>query len=463
MKKIVFGFIIGLIILLAILLTTTSFIEVEVPNFWVFLVAYIIYIITTGIWQKIAQGEPNSIIIQLLQVVISIFGMFVLVWSLSGFFDIRLVGLFLLIASIGIILIKPILKLFLLTTSSELEIQNQQRVKAWAMEMGKKHSFMGCSLIIFSLLVTLLYPFFMWHIFNSYPIASTQATLAIFKWTLSWFFITGLIIIIPIVLAQLLSKTLDENTRTQTLINLLGGIFQFTFYLAVMFWAFGFAGTGYSVSVGTVSLSISPLLVGILMLFLILGYLVPYIMGWKRATKWRQDLLQKQQDWIQNILNILEYPDPSIYTPKLKEFKEQLENNIFQYGESDEIVKLLLKDKKELNENERILVSEFQKVQHLDSRFNYVLSLVNLYKETEEMLKLLSGDQSDTDKLIKAGCYSNKYRYRKDDVAQNIIKEKQTVPKLVAGMGIVFATIITVVVSKLGEEVLEILRTYVGV
>lgn len=57
-----------------------------------------------------------------------------------------------------------------------------------------------------------------------------------------------------------------------------------------------------------------------------------------------------------------------------------------------------------------------------------MLSLVNLYKETEEMLKLLSEDQSDTDKLIKAGCYSNKYRYRKDDVAQNIIKEKQTVP-----------------------------------
>jgi hypothetical protein len=285
MKKIIFGIIVGLVIVLAILLTTTSFIEVEVPNFRIFLIAYAIFFITSAILQNIFKGNPNSVIFQFLQTFISVFGIFLFVWSLSGFFDIRLVGLFLLVASIGIILIKPTLGLFLLTTSSESEILKQQR--AWGIETGKKHPFIGCSLIIFPLLMLFLYPFFMWHIFNSYPIASTQATLAIFKWTLSWFFIVGLITIIPIILAQLLSKTLDENTRTQVLINLLGGIFQFTFYIAVIFWAFGFAGTGYSLSVGMISLSISPLLVGILMLFWILLYLVPYIMGWKQATIWR--------------------------------------------------------------------------------------------------------------------------------------------------------------------------------
>jgi hypothetical protein len=158
----------------------------------------------------------------------------------------------------------------------------------------------------------------------------------------------------------------------------------------------------------------------------------------------------------------LEYPEPSRYTIELAEFKKLVKNELEKFIEDDETVQLWLQDEEELSGGARFLVSELQKVRHLDSRFNYFRFLVNLHRETEEMLKLLSGEQSDTDKLVKAGCYSNKYRYRKDDLAKDIVKEKQRVPKLVTGIGIVFATVVTVVVSKLGEEILETLQTYLG-
>ncbi|RKZ63401.1 MAG: hypothetical protein DRR08_03460 [Candidatus Parabeggiatoa sp. nov. 2] len=475
MKKAVFWVIAGFGVLLTIFLSLI----LKVPNFWVFLGAYLTWLILlSGLLENqnvVKSAENFPLIWHLLRIVVSVIGMFICVWSLSGFFDLHLTGLFLLVESTGIIVV-----LFLRLLFINNSIWKPQRLKLGKFEEEMEHYWViGCILPILSLIMLVLYPVVMWKIYTSYSISSALATLTIFKWTLVWDFVSNIGSWFPIIFVLLISEKLDENTRTRTLVSLIVWLFPSAFYFALILGLFGFAGTDYSLTIGITSLSISPILVVIFM-FLLLGYLVPYIWGWKRATKWRQGLLQKQRDWVEKTLGILEEPNPSRYTSELEELQAQMSNEAKQFIEGDQMVQLWLKDQTERDEVSdamRSIIRELERdgvldimdsstireLQHVDDpRFSYFESLANLSKEVEEIIKQLSGDHSDTDKLRKAGCYSDKYRSKKEDIAKEIATEKQTMPRLVIGFGLVFAAAATFVINEVSKNILEMLRVSIG-
>jgi ABC-type multidrug transport system fused ATPase/permease subunit len=333
----------------------------------------------------------------------------------------------------------------------------------------------GCILAILSLIVLVLYPVVMWKIYTSYSISSALATLTLFKWTLVWGFVSNIGILFPMIFVPFISEKLDENTRTRSLISFIVWLLPSAFYFALILWLFG-AGTDYSLAIGITSLSLSPILVVIFM-FLLVVYLVPYLWGWKRATKWRQGLLQKQRDWVEKTLGILESTNSSRYTSELEELQAQISNEAKEFIEGDHMVQLWLKaqtERNDVSEAMRPIIREVEQdemleimdssiigeLQHADDpRFSYFESLANLSKEVEEIIKQLSGSLSETDKLRKAGCYSDKYRSEKEDIATKIATEKQTMPRFVTGFGFVFAAAgAAVVINEASKYILEMLR-----
>jgi hypothetical protein len=106
MKKAVFWVIAGFGVLLTIFLNLI----LKVSHFLVFLGAYITWLIlSVGLMEKkffVEIAEKFPLIWHFLSIkVVSVIGMFICVWSLSGFFDLHLTGLFLLVESTGIIVV----------------------------------------------------------------------------------------------------------------------------------------------------------------------------------------------------------------------------------------------------------------------------------------------------------------------------------------------------------------------
>jgi hypothetical protein len=108
--------------------------------------------------------------------------------------------------------------------------------------------------------------------------------------------------------------------------------------LALLFWSFGWGGGGNNVNVGSISLSLSPLLIGLLIGQFILTVLIPFFIGPQRAKQWRTTLLNEENDWLENTKNILEVPIASTYLPKLAELQGTLETRIGEFTAGDEII-----------------------------------------------------------------------------------------------------------------------------
>ncbi len=64
-----------------------------------------------------------------------------------------------------------------------------------------------------------------------------------------------------------------------------------------------------------------------IMIFLFGGLLFPYVIGWQQRKKLRELILKKQQDIIDELLNILEFPTPSIYVSELQKFYKIIEDD----------------------------------------------------------------------------------------------------------------------------------------
>ncbi len=55
--------------------------------------------------------------------------------------------------------------------------------------------------------------------------------------------------------------------------------------------------------------------------------------GWRRGNKWRVLLLTRRQNWFDALLDILEYPNPSLYVLKLEMLVPRIERDISIFEE----------------------------------------------------------------------------------------------------------------------------------
>ncbi|UCE07830.1 MAG: hypothetical protein JSW07_07300 [bacterium] len=402
----------------------------KVPIFIAFLIALIAwYLASVYLLKKcttyMLHGKyflANELILLL-----TIFGLFAFVWLLSGFLSIKLIIIFIICSHIGSI-ITGILWRLIGTTDIPWAASG-----AWTgAELTVKYSWVSLLLASFSLGLCISYPILCGIAYFSNPVPSPRVTILISLYTLIMIYGSGLGNTLPTMISTISSKNLDEDTRLRILLNHGGLLTSIALIIALIFWAFDIIGKSYIV------------------IFVILGYftftiLLPYFIGAQQAKKWRINLLEKKKGWLSNLLEVLEFPTPSQYRPKLEQLQNDLASEENKIIENDSMVKLGI----EIDGIESTtflpitLIEAYRDSRDLEPRFNYLDFVRHLKNKIGEILAELAKLKKGTDKVNRAREFTQHFNNQRDNLENIIEQERKTKPILsTALVGIVLAIIV---------------------
>jgi len=385
--------------------------------------------------------------------IVDVLGFFILIWLMSRFFSIELAGLFLVAASVWIIM-----------TGFMWALMGTPR-GAWrtryiwaAKEFTSTHIVLSTILSLVNILASLAFAALAYNLIFRYTIPSEYTTLLAFQYTLIFVFLRDVVVSSPIEIGTLLSENLDEDTRTRTLIGNTGLLGIKAFFFALLLWSLGSASTGYQITSGSIQLTISPVVLVVLVASFMFFYFLPSLAGSQRAKRWREHLLKKRQAWLEELLNILDFPTPSLYISKLEQLQVKIDEDKAQFIENDWMVKQGIEfdqvnNLEEIDLEKHDLAQVYFKSRQLDSRFQYVDFLKGLSEEIQESISQFKGRSTETKLITKARAYADAYRARKDEFAKAIILERNAKPSLLVGLTFVLSPIAAQILSELAKWV----------
>ncbi|HEX2060231.1 MAG TPA: hypothetical protein VHK90_05785 [Thermoanaerobaculia bacterium] len=299
-----------------------------------FLLVYATWLAATMWLQHMTRRallKSNNFWVSELNLVLNLVAIFAFVYLLSGYFNWWLIAALFAATQAGVVL-AAILNGFVGSTTGRWG----PRVMWAGAEFGMTHQPVAAGALLLSLLITVGYPIVIGVTY--FRSRASELPAHIFQYTLSMFFLSGLVIISTFLVGPLVSKNLNEDTRIRLFVNQLSALVPNALWLALVFWSFGIAGTGRKIAVGAVSLEFSPLLLAILIGLFVMTVLLPYLIGAQRARQWRISLLSARKNWMSKLRDILETPAGSLHLPKLAALQNELEREISEFIGSDPIV-----------------------------------------------------------------------------------------------------------------------------
>ena len=255
--------------------------------------------------------------------------------------------------------------------------------------------------------------------------------------------LTGLFVALPPIMGALLSKNLDRDSRDMLQIILFSYLGIVFFYLLLILWSFDIGGFClHDMGEVGIPLNISPIFLGTAISLLLFAFVIPYLSGWMRAKRHSETLLEREISWIDRLLNVLEFPTPSLYVSKL-----------------EDVLSDIGKDKtvSDPEDDETALTTLRERDLHLvDPRLRYEVFLRDLQDRIVENIRQFDELKEDEEKLMgRARIYAQAYRIRKDEIARSIEKERNIKPKLLIILIFVLAPILTQILSIISEAVTE--------
>lgn len=273
---------------------------------------------------------------------------------------------------------------------------------------------------------------------------------AFLGWTLFVITLTGLFVALPPIMGALLSKNLDRDSRDMLQIILFSYLGIVFFYLLLILWSFDIGGFClHDMGEVGIPLNISPIFLGTAISLLLFAFVIPYLSGWMRAKRHAEMLLEREISWINRLLNVFEFPTPSLYVSKLEDVLSDISKDKMVSDPEDDETSLTT-----LRERDLHLV---------DPRLRYETFLRDLQDRIVENIKQFDELKEDEEKLMgRARIYAQAYRIRKDEIARSIEKERNIKPKLLIILIFVLAPILTQIISKLSEALTESLSMLVS-
>jgi len=355
---------------------------------------------------------------------INLLGFLAIMWILSGLFDILLVGQF-LIGGVLMILISSVLWCLSGFPANPLMAQLVLEIEYFEKRcprLSRTIRAVGLLAIIAFIPVATVF-YFRFHL-------STELSMVHFlKIAFVSIFLVGLFVTLPPILAAMLSKNLDRGTRDLLLIFEFGHLGVSGLYLGLILWIFEIGSFDHSIPLGNIKFPISPQFLGIIMSLFLLAILIPYISGWKRASRWNVTLLEKERSWLEELLDVLDFPTPSLYVPKLQKILDEIKDDETISGQDGEF--------------DRIKSLYGAGVLRLDPRFRYRDLLMRLQGRIDEKIGQFEELGDEREKIKEtARIYADAYRLRRDEIVGIIEREGQFRPKFWIALAIVLTPII---------------------
>ena len=233
----------------------------------------------------------------------------------------------------------------------------------------------------------------------------------------------------------MISKNLDGRTRDILLIFQFGHLGVSGLYLGLILWIFDIGSFDHSVPLGNIKFPISIHYLGILMFLLVLIIIVPYISGSKRTSRWNATLLEKERFWLDDLLDVLDFPTHSLYIPKLQKVLKETKK-----------VDIISGSNEMLNPMESYNGAA---VLRLDPRFRYRDFLIGIQEKIAEMISQFEEPGEDEQIRETARIYADAYRLRRDEIVEMIEREGKFKPKFWIALAIILTPILGQILATL--------------
>jgi tetratricopeptide (TPR) repeat protein len=234
------------------------------------------------------------------------------------------------------------------------------------------------------------------------------------------------ITIIPFI-NLLKSENLERDTRDLIFFGHLGYLCLLSPYISLILGINGLTILNYNdVYFNTPLGQDTPLLYILIMFMLItITLLFPYVIGETRNKRWTESLLEERMNYLENLLDVLDYPERSDRIKKLAVISEKIDETYKKetFGEFDprEKYKIYLEN---LNDIVKLLVIKFGELKNNES----------------ELAKL-------------ADSYSEKMRSRKEEIGRVLDDEKKTKSHFYIYASLFISTIMLAIVNRLIQTI----------
>ena len=130
------------------------------------------------------------------------------------------------------------------------------------------------------------------------PYSSSGLVLDVFQYTMLFAAASTAIFLLPSV-NVLMSRNVDEDTRTRYLVSRLGALVPTALSVSITFWAFDLVRGGPAFEMGNVDVRFSAVVWLVVLGYFAITTLGPYLIGTKRRKRWELELLEKRLRFVE--------------------------------------------------------------------------------------------------------------------------------------------------------------------
>lgn len=416
--------------------------------FIVFLLLYAVWAWAAGaLVKRVSRAviEGNSFWVNEISLVLNFGALFGFIYTLSGYFDWRLVIAFIGAGQIGIVL-SAILGGLVGSTSTLWGPRS-----SWdSGEFVMKHEGLSATIVLLTALLGFAYPILVG--ISYFQLSASALPERVFQYTLSMFFLGGLPLLWLSLISTLVSENIDADTRKRVFINQLSALVPNALWLALLFWSFGIAGAGSKVNVGTIALEFSPLLLGLVIGFFVLTVLIPYAIGGHRSNQWRSYLIQEHRSWMASMKDILETPAGSTYLPKLAALQQELDEKKSAFVASDPMIVAGIQiDQGIIPPNTKAFAPAYVLARELDPRFSHLDAMTRMSEKISEIQADLQKLTTDAELEKSAKEWIKYFQPREGALVKELAQAAKTRPPMVLLFSGIFLPIFSVVLGEFAK------------
>lgn len=417
--------------------------------FVLFLLSYslstYIYIKMQGKQKMQNDSETRSFLFSMIPLLFFFFHL----WLLSGFWNLKLLAAFASVILVSIVITRVLWAVM----GPDEEVNYIDQVRYFGVEFGYQRRLTMLAMMMFGLITLVAFPIIMGIAYFWGDYSPEERMQNIIRYAVLLNVITGILGVSPMIFSLLSSKTTNEDVRSISAIQKVSGTLVTAMWVAMALWAFKSEGEGgYSALAGSaLEFKISPLLLAIVVVFLAVTLVLPYLMGAQRGKKWRTRLLQSRRKIVTQVIKALS--EPKFESSDLNEVADKIDAELVKFRDGNSTIEFWeqLRDP-----NAELLLAEEQKVElddvylkgrDTDLRFIHLDFLSELKAEVAEMRDILSAQRrkGDIDRFIK------RYEGIEGDLNEEIKGQESFRPQIYAVVLFLASAVISQLFSSFGQ------------
>ncbi|HYQ59397.1 MAG TPA: hypothetical protein VEP89_18775 [Draconibacterium sp.] len=427
--------------------------------FIAFLLTYTAYLVVSYfiVNKTITKYKKTNFIENALIILLFNIFFFAFIFVIGRFINIKLLAISLIASNIGLIFASIVWGLIGNSRTPFTDIG------AWiGSDLGRKNPKIMVIGSILSLLVLIAFPVIIGFVHFSND-AIEIIRIQTIKYS-SLLIISLTLLMLPLIIGILTSPYIDKDTRARYFINQFSGMLAYSLFISLLFWTLNYGEAGTTINVGDISFIFSPVLLVIILGYLFLFLILPYLIGVHKSKQLRSYYLENNVKILDKIIEVINLSAPEDINDDIEQIKTMLVDEYNTLSKSDvSVITGLNYDRAngedEIPAEDLSIFRSYKLARNYDIRFTYYDFLNSTYLKLEDITDKIQKHKNNPDERKKLRESYNKHfeSYKEDLNHQNSGKSKSN-PALWVAIITVLTPIFSQLMSEFGKFLIDIFK-----